>query len=189
MKPDRNSLLLAVLCVFAPIAAQALSTDQNQPINIQADRVSIHEKRGYSEYAGSVEMTQGSMRLKADRVIIHQHGGHLQKVDATGNPAHFSQLPDGSEVRVEAEAKTIEYDAATGELVLKGGARVVQGANTFTGERIEYNTHNATVSASKGETGQGRVRATIEPPGKKRAPAGQSPRIAPKSRNAPGKKP
>jgi len=162
MRPIADKLLLAALCLL-PLGAQALGTDRNQPIDIHADRVNIDEKRGYSEYLGHVEMTQGSLRLEADRVLIYQRGGRLQKVQAHGDPARFSQLPDGRKTRIRAQAQSMEYDADSGQLVLSGQARVVQGANTFAGERIDYNTHNATVRASKGEHGQGRVHAIIEP--------------------------
>lgn len=188
MKPSHNRAWLAALCLLIPVAAQALSTDRDQPINIQADRVNLQEKRGYSEYLGDVEMTQGSMVLKADRVTIYQRDGHLQKVQASGNPAHFSQLPDGGETRIQAQAHEIDYDAITGRLVLTGKARVVQGANTFAGARIDYDTRHATVSASKGGTGQGRVHATIQPPGESGdKPPGSTPATAPKSKGGTGK--
>jgi len=160
-----NNLVLTALCLLTPAAAQALSSDRTHPIDIHADRVTIQEKSGYSDYRGHVEMTQGSMKLTADRVLIYQRDGRLQKVQASGEPAHFSQLPDGRTTRVQAEAHEMEYDATTGKLVLTGQARVLDGANSFAGERIDYDTRNATVSASKGAGGQGRVHAIIEPPG------------------------
>lgn len=166
MKPSLKRSWLAALCLLMPAAALALSSDRDKPINITADRVNLQEKSGYSEYLGDVEMTQGSMVLKADRVLVYQRKGHLQRVRANGNPAHFSQQPDGNEARIHAQAHEIDYNPITGQLTLTGQARVVQGPNTFAGARIYYDSRRATVSASKGGAGEGRVHAIIQPPAK-----------------------
>lgn len=146
------------------VPAAALSSDRTQPINIKADRVHIEEKTGISDYDGNVEMTQGSIVVTGDHVRVYQVAGRVQKVVASGAPAHFRQRPDhGAEVIADAEH--MEYLTENERLILTGNAHVVQGGNSFAGHLIEYDTRQSVVNASKGEQGEGRVRATIVPGG------------------------
>ncbi|MBA1331005.1 LptA protein, partial [Candidatus Endoriftia persephone str. Guaymas] len=67
-----NSVSLLLLLLLLPLQARALSGDREQPIYLEADSVEIDEASGVSVYIGNVVVSQGSMRLEADKMWIHR---------------------------------------------------------------------------------------------------------------------
>ncbi len=141
----------------------ALKTDRDQPITIQADHVMLDEKKGTSEYTGNVHFTQGSIVLKGDKVIIYQPNGSLESVIVYGRPASFEQRSDVQPEKVNALAEKMEYIAKQQKVLLTTNASVWQGKNRLSGDYIEYDTTKSTVTASKEDDSDKRVRAIIEP--------------------------
>jgi len=158
-------LLCAVCVALLPGIAFGLSTDRDQPMYIEADKVHIDEKTGVSTYRGNVSLTQGSMHLTADKAAVYNKQDHsLEKVMIVGGPAHFRQRPDDAEEDVRAESRRMEYFADKDRLNLIEEAKVWQGGNVFTGNRIVYDTLHHVVTGTKapGERSD-RVRITIQP--------------------------
>ena len=166
--PERLVLLLAWL-LFAP-AVPALSSDREQPIQIEADRLEIDEARGTSHYQGAVVLRQGSLRLEADSLMLYSQDRRLRRVIAEGQPARFRQRPDGAKQAIEAEARRIEYTTDDGLLVFSGAAELRQGGNRFRGQRIEYDSRTERVRASGDDNaeGRGRIQVIIQPQARER---------------------
>lgn len=162
MKPGKIllSLVLALL-LYQP--GWALRSDRDRAIDIRADRVVVNEKQQTSRYSGNVYIEQGTMKINADEVIVYLKLGELDKIVITGNPAHFEQQPDNSKVIVKSIAEQMEYYAKKETLVLRNNAEVIQGANRFRGDFIEYDTYNSVVKANKTDDSQSRVHAIIQP--------------------------
>lgn len=155
--------------------ALALKSDRNQPIKIEADRVEINEKTQISHYRGNVSMQQGSLKIKADEVIVYLKDGSLHQVSITGNPAHFEQVPDDRKELVKSRARQMEYFAKQQRLLLKQDAEVIQGANQFRGDQIEYDTLTSTVKAQKDAASDSRVHAIIQPADKDKTDSKDTP--------------
>lgn len=156
--PTRVIALLTVLLCWA-VAVQAEPPDQNQPVRIQADRVTLDERNALSLYEGNVVVTQGSMRLNADTVRVFADRNRLDRIVAEGDLVEFFQkTAEGEEV--QAEARQMEYRAGEQLVILQGAAKLTQGPNSFKSERIEYDTINAVVNAGDE---QGRVDVIILP--------------------------
>lgn len=168
---NASLLFLALLGMLAPLAAQALSSDRDQPINIEADSADIDDKQGVSVYQGNVVMTQGSMRLSGDVVTVYSPNRELQKAVAEGAPARFKQRPDNKDEDMRAQAQRMEYYADSGKLILLEGAHVWQEKDEFSGNRIEYDTRRDVVTARKAASGKERVQITIQPKKKAESPA------------------
>jgi lipopolysaccharide export system protein LptA len=154
------------LLLISP-ASWGLETDQQQPIHIQADRISVHEKEGMSYYEGNVEFTQGSLHINGDKITVQLQGNILKKIIVKGNPATLQQRPEPEQELVHSRALRMEYDAVKQIITLMEEAQVKQGSNSFTGEYIEYDTRTNRVSARKGETKDSRVNVIITPPPEK----------------------
>lgn len=157
-------LILAGLLV--PGVSWALSGDINQPMQIEADRVELDHRQGVSTYWGNVQVTQGSMRLTASKITVHNNGRYVARVVAVGKPARFKQRPDNQQQDVKAIADRIEYYGKKEQIVLIGAARVWQADNVFQSERIEYDMKRNSVNAGSGKseiTDKQRVRITIQP--------------------------
>ncbi len=157
----------ALICIFSllilSLPSWALRSDREQPINIKADRVEINEKTEISHYQGNVYLKQGTLVIRADSVLVYLKKGKLTKIIIDGKPATFEQKPDDNKDIVQSSANHMEYYAAKQILVLKQDARVIQGANNFSGDFIEYDTLNSTVKANKEEGSDSRVHAIIQP--------------------------
>ena len=170
--PHRNDLAIAALLGLSTLlsapAVPALSSDKDQPIDIEADSVDIDESKGRSVYLGNVQVTQGSIRLLADRVTVFHASGDPEKFIAVGNPAKYRQMPDDGDVPILARALRMEY-VINGDLVtLIDQAVVLQGKDTMRSDRIIWDRVRGKVKGGLAAEGKERVKMTFQP--KKSAP-------------------
>ena len=156
-------LAVGLLCMTA--SALALKTDRKQPINIRADHGDFtnnsKSNNGTGVYTGHVLITQGSIRITADKAVLHMLNGEIQTADITGTPATFQQQPD-SGARVHGTADNITFDQSKNQVDLLGNAHLQQDGRAFTADVIHYNTSTEHVIAVGGKNG-GRVHITIPP--------------------------
>lgn len=157
-----NKLSLCLLLLLSSNTF-ALDTDKSSPILIEANQVAMAEKTGVSTYTGEVKLQQGSIKIEADSIVVYTHNKKLQRIIATGKPAHFSQQPDQKSSRVQANANHVEYASTTGMLLLLDNAKMEQGANSFSGNKIEYDTVNDILNAKASSKSNQRVKAVIQP--------------------------
>ncbi len=157
---------LAISCLLWALlscgSVLALSTDKDQPIDIEADSVDLDDRKGISVYQGDVVVTQGSIRVTADKVTVHHQAHKPDRLEADGNPVTFRQRPDGKDTDIEGEAKRVEYEVDSELLYLIGNAVLTQGADSFKSDRITYDRTKAKVLAGAVAKGKERVRVTIE---------------------------
>lgn len=107
-------LVLAALLSGAP--AQAERADRNQPLNFASDSAKVDEARQVNILSGNVEITKGSIAIRADRVEVRQGPEGYQSAVAIGWPdrrATFRQKREGSDELLEGEAERLEYDSRT----------------------------------------------------------------------------
>jgi lipopolysaccharide export system protein LptA len=162
LHPAKLSRALCLL-LWLPLApAYALSTDKDQPIHVEADSVEIDDRTGVSIYQGDVDVKQGSIHLTADKVTVYQKERRTERVKAVGRPVRFQQRTDKGQT-VKGRAREVEYHVTGDELVLTGEARLSQGDDNFSSDRIIYDRKNARVKAGASAEGKERVRITISP--------------------------
>jgi len=159
--------------LLIPLNASALTNDRDQPITLEADSADIDDKKGISIYTGNVVLTQGSMVIKSNKLTIFtDKEKELDKAIADGNKtqfATFKQRPEGKTSDFRAKAMSMTYYLKKDTIHLVKQAQVWQDGDTFSGNKIIYDTKNETVMASskKNKDGQpsssGRVKVTIQP--------------------------
>lgn len=159
-RPTKPLLLLLVCCSLLAGRALALTNDKNQPIQLSADSVDIDQATGQSIYKGHVDMRQGSMRLRADRVTILSRGKKPNKVIAKGD-VHFTQQTDTGVVK--ATAQVADYVVNSELLELTGDAALTQNGDTMRSDRIIYDRVQHKVKAGGAAQGRQRVNITIQP--------------------------
>lgn len=171
----RGKLFLSLLALFLGQGAMALSTDREQPINIEADRAEADHARRITTYYGDVIITQGTLKITGDTVTIeYDDQNRLTKLVSEGAPARFRQLPDGKSDQPTnyqaAEASRMEYYAGKDVIILLGKAVYGQGGDRVAADRIVYDSINSRLkaesrAAADGDGGQpsSRVRIKIEP--------------------------
>ena len=178
-----DSALLVVLAVMA-LPCHALSTDPQQPVQIEADFAELDDEEHTTVYVGNVVVDQGSMHMTGDRLRVNfTEDKDMKDAYLEGRPATFKQTPDHDE-DVHGQALRIEYHAEQSLLNLIEKARVTQGERLFEGHRINYDTKKSIITARSARAGQAnrdqypkdgsdRVRIII-PPRKKASDAAPS---------------
>jgi len=165
MNPTLKTLLM-VISLLSARAALALPTDAEQDLFMEAESLEADELKGTLKYSGDVKMSQGSMRILADTVIIHGDGDQATKVIAIGRPALFQQTPNVGAEPVKARAAELEYTVSSKSLSLQGDAEIEQEGQSLSGSYIEYDVQNSVVKAGS-EPAEGnekkRVRMVISP--------------------------
>ncbi|MBL8443977.1 MAG: lipopolysaccharide transport periplasmic protein LptA [Zoogloeaceae bacterium] len=167
MKNAVATTALMIGLIVGP-GAHAAKSDREQPVNIEADRVIVDDRNKTHTFEGSVILTQGSLEIKGDKMVVTQGADGFQTGVATGSPnrlATFRQRRDGSDIFIEGEAERIEYDTRAERARLFKQARVSSAGDVVTGDFIEYDALTEKYSATNqsGGSGGGRVRAVIQP--------------------------
>ena len=153
----KSSLVIAVL-LFSSIAV-ALDKDKSAPVTINADTTNIDFRTGKRVLTGNVDITQGTLNIKADKVVLIYKGDDIDTATAYGEPVRFKQLPEGHTEVVHGEGKTLELKQAKDLITLKNNAKITQGTNTITGKVIYYNTKTSKMTV-KGQSSAKQKSAT-----------------------------
>lgn len=155
-----NKFILLLLCLFNFIGSnQALETDRQQPINIEADQAEQVSNNGIETitYTGNVKISQGSMKISGNKVIVYSEGRQVSRVIAEGTPANFEQQSQSQEPPVKASAKTLDYQLNKNTILMKNNASLKQGKSFVSGKTINFNLLTEQVKA------QTRVKMVLEP--------------------------
>jgi len=144
--------------------AYARKSDFTQPIDVSADRSEYDERAGVQTLIGNVEIKQGTMTIKADKIAIKLTNNQLSRIEGSGSPIEFQQENEAGEL-VTGTANAIDYDALNGSLILTGNATLSQPRQRLQSERIVFNSTEQKVSAEGGD--KGRVSIRIQPPASK----------------------
>jgi lipopolysaccharide export system protein LptA len=169
--------VLAMLACVAPIPGVAEISDREKPINLEADRMEIDDAKKVATLTGNVVVSQGTLTIKSDRMVITQDTGGFSKGVAYGNPATFRQKREGFDEYIDGQALRMEYDGRNEMLELFDKAVVKKGPEEVRGNYISYNSRTEFYQAfgsrkdSEGKEVAGRVRAVIIP---KKSESGKS---------------
>ena len=171
----KRFLIASLSLTLASVAAHAERADSKQPVNIEADRVSVDDRNKTHTFEGNVILSQGTLSIRGNRLVVTQNDDGFQTGIATGGKdgrASFRQRREGRNEFVEGLAERIEYDGRTETATLLGKAEVRSGGDQVKGQYIEYNgitenylvTNGKSPGAASGESAP-RVRAVIQPKG------------------------
>jgi len=180
--PAAKHFTLPVSALLLALALPALAekADRDKPINLESDTVEINDLTKVSVYQGNVRLSQGTMLIKADKLVVVQDDEGLSKGTAYGSPSYFKQKREGVDENIEGWAQRIEYDAKNDKLEMHTQARVKRGEDEIRGNFIVYEgqTESYRVLGSKDAATEynpkGRVRAVIQPKRKSEAKPEQS---------------
>jgi len=187
----RQLLLWAAIILLAPgIAAaqgpapgQSMLPGQNkdEPVQIEAASLEVHDKSKTATFSGNVQVVQGDTTMKCQSLVVFY--GHEVGIAQTEAKPQASIAPGQKGAqdirRIEARGGVTVvtkdqnasgdlgvYDMQAKTITLTGNVVVSQGQNVIHGERVVVDTvtGNARVESSEGGgTVPGRVRALILP--------------------------
>jgi lipopolysaccharide export system protein LptA len=168
--------LACLLCLLFVPCAQAEKADRDKPINLEADTMEVDDMAKVSTYTGNVRLTQGTLLILADKLVVRQDKDGFSSATALGNPVSFRQKREGVDEYIEGWANRIEYDGRRDRVELFGNARVRRGQDEVRGSYIAYDARTEFYQVKGGpeavtETNpKGRVRAVIQPKAKNPPP-------------------
>lgn len=155
---------LFLLLIFS-VSVSALPEDRNQAIDVVAGNATIDDESGITVLTQDVKVQQGSMNINADKLVIYRDKkGDIDKMIATGKPAHFNQQQEKDQPLTKAWGSKMVYSVLKQTVTITGQARVEQLSDVFSGEKVIYHMDKAIVEAIGGKQ---RVKMVIQPKGKK----------------------
>jgi lipopolysaccharide export system protein LptA len=165
-----------------PAPAQSMLPGQNkdEPVQIEAASLEVHDKSKTATFTGNVQVVQGDTTMKCQSLIVF-YGHEVGIAQSDPKPASAMPGPKGAQDirRIEAHGGVTVvtkdqnasgdlgvYDLQSKTITLTGNVIVSQGQNVIHGERVVVDTvtGNARVESNEGGgTVPGRVRALILP--------------------------
>jgi lipopolysaccharide export system protein LptA len=198
MKNPALPLMLALAVAASPALAER--ADREKPITLEANRISVDDVKKVQVYEGNVVLSQGTLVIRSDRIIVTQDADGFQRGVAIGGPgglARFRQKREGKDEFIEGEGERIEHDARGEKTEFFIRAWVRSGLDEVKGNYISYDGLNEKYLVTSGVSADGkgpakaeggRVRAIIQPKSKSdgEAPKGDPLTLKPSS-NLPNK--
>ena len=117
-KKNINIYFAFLIAVFFSQHAISEEADSDKPIEIEADTMLVEETKNTSTYEGDVILTQGTLVINADKLIIREDRQGFQHSTSIGNPTTFKQKMEGSDEYIEGKALRIEYDGHMDKIYL-----------------------------------------------------------------------
>lgn len=171
--------LFVLSLLLAAGNALAERADRDKPVHLEAARVTVDDAKRIHVFEGNVVLTQGTLTIRTEKLVVTQDADGFQKGVATGGEnglARLRQKREGKDEWVEGEAERIEYDAKSEKAEFFNRAHVKSGSDEVRGHYISYDgkTEQYLVTAAPGAkpgSVESRVTAVIQPKNAKPAPA------------------
>ncbi|MFD1006913.1 MULTISPECIES: lipopolysaccharide transport periplasmic protein LptA [Oceanisphaera] len=135
----QRTLLLSIsgLLALSLNLAHAKESDYSQPVTIDAGRQLVELTDNKVTFTDNVVVKQGTMDVRANKLVVIRNEKGLQSMTAYGSPATYYQILDSGQP-IKAEAKQIHYDMKARTMTLLKDAQIKQNDNIVTGYRIRY---------------------------------------------------
>lgn len=170
IRPAGTHFFLAGCLLLAALPAFAEKADREKPVNLEADTVVMDDVTQISTYQGNVILTQGTLMIRGDKMIVRQGAEGFEQGTVYGKPASFKQKREGLDEYIEGFAERIEYDAKVDKAQLFTQARMKRNQDDVRGNYISYDAKTEFFQVLGGgeKTGApaGRVHAVIQPKSK-----------------------
>lgn len=175
--PTKMCRITAPLCLLIALGvswpAHAEKADREKPIDLEADNVTVDDAKKTSVYTGNVILTQGTLIIRGDKLVVREDKDGFQHSTSYGNPTTFKQKRDGKDEYMQGSAQRIEYNARMDKVQLYTKAWVKRGEDIVHGDYIMYDAVaeyaeviGGGANAATEGTPSGRVRAVIQPKNK-----------------------
>jgi lipopolysaccharide export system protein LptA len=180
-------MMVGIALLLAPFNAYAedgqapigFKTDPDAPIEIEADTLEVEQNAQTATFIGNVVAVQGTMRLRADRLIVT----YAQKDDATSSATDTS---GGTEItRIDAKSNVhvmseddqsasgdwAIYMVANSNITMGDAVILRQGENVIRGQKLNIDLNSGQARVEGGVTatdtenpGSGRVKGLFQAP-------------------------
>ena len=175
----RPALLACAIALSLPAFAE--KSDRDKPVNLEADRIVIDDAKKVNVFEGNVQLIQGTLVIRSEKLVVTQDADGFQSGVATGGPgglSHFRQKREGKDEYVEGHAERIVHNSKLEKTEFFQRAHVKSGQDEVRGQYISFDGKNENYVVSSGPAGtiapavpdaDKRVRAVIQPKNKAEA--------------------
>ena len=138
----RVALAIAAACAGLALAAPARAeqADREKPINFSGDTGDANLQSRGGTLVGHVIITQGTLEIRADRIVFRQNADNTLSATAYGNPVALRQKRDGVDEYYEGYAQRLEYDGSKELVELFDNALLKRGQDEIRSNYVSYNT-------------------------------------------------
>ena len=160
--------LLGVLFTDSTFAELA---DRDKPVHLESDRATVentgksNNKNRVSVFTGNVVLTQGTMVIRSDKMVIEEDKNGFQNFTAYGDLVSYRQKRDGKNEYVEGWGERMVFDNKAQKVEFFKQARLRRGTDEVNGEYISYESETEffKVNHQGGANSKKRVHAVIQP--------------------------
>lgn len=163
-------LFLGAILLMIGLPAHAMQDsvlkghDISQALDVESDDIRLKQKKGQAFLSGSVKVTQGDLKLSADKIVIFYDiakgfdNPSVQRLDATGG------------VTLVSPSETVSsewgvYDVENRIVTLGGNVSFKSAEAAIKGDRLELNLITGLVTLDGTATGEaGRVKGRFSVP-------------------------
>ena len=133
------------------IAFGSNEANQDAPVEVTADSLSVDQQSGTAIFTGNVVIGQGTLRLAAPKVLVvyREASQEISRLEATGGVT----LVDGDDA---AEAQNATYNLDGRTIVMTGNVLLTQGPTAITADRMVVNLDSNTAQMT------GRVKTVLQ---------------------------
>ena len=163
-------IALLACCALATAAGHAERADRDKPVNLEADQVTVDDNKQTATFTGKVILTQGTLVIRGDRMVVQQDADGFKYGVAYGNLASFRQKREGYDEYIDGYAERIEYDSKAEKLQMFNRAYLKKANDDVRGNYISYEiateffrVMGGGKQAATAANPEGRVRAVIQP--------------------------
>lgn len=177
LRPPRRPSTAGAVALASLLAwggpALAEKADRDKPIHLEADQANVDDAKQVATFVGNVVLIQGTLTIRAERMVVKQDAAGFQYGTAWGNPATFRQKREGYDEYVDGKGERLEYDGRADKVQFFNRAWLRRGQDEVSGSYISYDATTEFFQVIGGgkdaitETNpRGRVRAVIQPKNK-----------------------
>ncbi len=133
---------LPAITAGAELEKTTSQNQQEQKIEIVADRLISNNQEKYAEFQGDVVATQADFKVTSDTLRIYYEGELVKTENKSSSEETIKKIVATGTVKItteqyQAEADKVEYDVPTQILVLTGeNSTVISGNNSIQGAKI-----------------------------------------------------
>lgn len=180
-------MIVGITLLLAPFSAYAedgqtpigFKTDPDAPIEIEADTLEVEQNAQTATFIGNVVAVQGTMRLRADRLIVTyaRKDGTTPSATDTSGGTEITRIDAKSNVHVMSEDDQSAsgdwaiYMVANSNITMGDAVILRQGENVIRGQKLNIDLNSGQARVEGGVTatdtenpGSGRVKGLFQAP-------------------------
>ena len=147
---DNFKIFLITALILSNSLLYAENLDKGKPVFLESDSAKWDEGTQRSTYRGNVVVTQGTILLTGDLLVVTSKNNAINRMEMSGNKATYKQKTDSGKI-VNGEAKIIQYYLENSKIIFLNQAILIQSNNIVKSNKIIYKTDNENIIAGDKE--------------------------------------